>query len=118
MPDHWDIDTAQLVATGRTHLEDTSADGVSLMTTPAHRIAVANAQDLIGEAQGVYGQVLRDHTFAMGPDLVEELPKTWTWVFGHGVAWPNRKIIGNEQTTSDVAPGVAGPYQDLIIRRY
>ena len=54
-------------------------DGVSIMTTPAHRIAVANAQDLIGEAQGTYGQALCEQRFAIGPGLVEELPEHVRW---------------------------------------
>ena len=54
-------------------------DGISYSTTPAHRIAVANAQDLIGEAVGVYGQVFWSHRFAIGPDLVGQLPESVRW---------------------------------------
>ena len=54
-------------------------DGVSIVTTPAHKIAVANAQDLMGETQEAYGQVLGEQRFAIGPDLVEGLPENVRW---------------------------------------
>ncbi|MCY4520147.1 MAG: Uma2 family endonuclease [Caldilineaceae bacterium] len=70
-------------------------DGVSIMTTPAHRIVVANAQDLIGEAQGAYGQVLCEQRFAIGPDLVEGLPESvrWQLVEDERTVLPNRIVF-------------------------
>lgn len=54
-------------------------DGVSIMTTPAHRISVADAQDLISEVVGIYGQVFWSHRFAIGPDLVGQLSESVRW---------------------------------------